>query len=93
MRAVQQHGPSQAEERCRRAGQDAAGGLQEAGGHSHSLRLLDACVPHSRTVERDSLCISAYALADEASQVTEHSICNIFVLGFFLFLSFFYFLQ
>lgn len=41
MRAVQQHGPSQAEERGGGAGQDTARGLQEAGGHSHSLRLLD----------------------------------------------------
>lgn len=40
VRAVQQHGPPQAEELGRGAGQNAARGFQEAGGHPHSLRLL-----------------------------------------------------
>lgn len=50
VRAVQQHGPPQAEKRGRRVGPNAARGLQETGGHPHPLRLLNTCFFQTRTV-------------------------------------------
>lgn len=65
VRAVQQHGPPQAEERGRGAGQDAARGVQEAGGHPHPLRLLSS--RWAAAVLRDALSHTAVPLSGETA--------------------------